>query len=370
MKKKILFFHFDLGGGGAEKVLVNLLNNLNPDKYDITLYTVFNSGVYKDSLREHIKRKTIFNKQFKGFITMAKLLSPGLLHKLFIREKYDIEIGFYHRFPARVIGGCKDKETKTFAWVHSKMVSPKHFFTSYRSLKEANKIYHSFDRVAFVAESAKDEFLKQTGWNDIDCQVVHNVMDINDIVSQSQQEIEIKLDKDILNLCSVGRLTDLKGYDRLLKSFASLAKEGYTDWHFYLLGKGEEEACLRQLVKDFDLDSNVTFLGFNTNPYKYVSKMDLFVCSSLVEGYSTAVAESVVVGVPVLTTNCSGMHEILGDEAGLIVDNSLEGLTDGLKTVFSDRNKISVLRAGVKSRQNMFSTEYSVKEFERFIGIE
>ena len=48
-KKKILFFHFDLGGGGAEKVLVNLVNNLNPDKYDITLYTVFNYGVYKNS---------------------------------------------------------------------------------------------------------------------------------------------------------------------------------------------------------------------------------------------------------------------------------------------------------------------------------
>lgn len=367
MKKKILFFHFDLGGGGAEKVLVNLLNNLNPDKYDITLYTVFNSGVYKDSFREHIKRKTLFNRQFRGFISLAKILSPGLLHKLFIKKKYDIEIGFYHRFPARVIGGCKDKDTKKFAWVHSKMISPEDFFTSYRSINEANRIYHSFNKVAFVAQTAKDEFLKQTGWNDIDCQVVHNVMDVDDIILKSRQEIDLKLDHKKLNLCSVGRLTDLKGYDRLFKCFRDLVKENYIDWNFYLLGKGEEESHLKQLVKEFGLDSYVTFLGFNVNPYKYVSKMDIFVCSSLVEGYSTAVAESVIVGVPVLTTDCSGMFEILGDEAGMIVENSEKGLFDGLKFIMSGKDVINNLRMGVKSRQKIFSTDYSIKEFENFI---
>lgn len=370
MRKKLLFFHFDLGGGGAEKVLVNLLNNLNPEKYEITLYTVFNNGVYKDSFAEHIKRKTIFNKQFRGFITMAKMLTPGLLHWLFIREKYDIEIGFYHRFPARVIGGCKNINCRTFAWVHSKMISPEDFFTSYRSLNEAERVYHSFDRVAFVAKTAKDEFLRQTGWNDIDCHIVHNVMDVDDIILKSKQEIGIEIDKKRLNLCSVGRLTKDKGYDRLLKCFNLIVKEKYTDWHFYLLGQGEEEGHLRQMVKDLNLDSYITFLGFNTNPYKYVSKMDLFICSSLVEGYSTAVAESVVVGVPVLTTDCSGMYEILGDKAGIIVGNNEDALTDGLKTVLSNKKIICDMRAEVKLRQNIFRTDNLIKEFENFISLE
>ncbi len=369
MKKRILFFHFDLGGGGAEKVLVNLLNNLDPNKYDITLYTVFNSGVYKNSFAEHIKRKTIFKKQFRGFITLAKILSPGLLHKLFIREKYDIEIGFYHRFPARVIGGCKNDNCKTYAWVHSKMVSPADFFTSYRSIDEANKVYHTFNKVAFVAQSAKDEFLVQTGWDDINCQVVHNVMDIENIISESKQDIDINLDKSKLNICSVGRLTKDKGYDRLLQCLQEIIKEGFTNWHFYLLGRGEEDDKLKKMVEDLKLTEWVSFLGFSRNPYKYVSKMDLFVCSSYVEGYSTAVAEAVVLGVPVLTTNCSGMQEILGNEAGVIVDNDDDKITEGLLSFFKDEKLLHKCKEGATKRGKLFSIDHSIKEFEDFIDV-
>lgn len=367
MKKKILFFHFDLGGGGAEKVLVNLLNNLNPAKYDITLYTVFNHGVYKDSFKDHIRRKAIFNKTFGGLIMLAKLLSPSMLHHLLIREKYDIEIAFYHRFPARVISGCNNKNTRTFAWVHSSMVSPEDFFTSFRSVKEGKKAYYNFDRIAFVAHTALDSFVDKTGWSDLDCKVIHNTIDSNDIIEKSKDKCDLDLNKEIINICSVGRLSEEKGYGRLIKSLHSIKESGIDKWHFYLLGQGAEEANLKNLISKFSLDNHISLLGFKSNPYKYVSQMDLFVCPSYVEGYSTAVVESIIVGTPVLTTDCSGMKEILGDEAGIIVENNDEKLTEGLARILKDKNLLQELRIGAKKRGKDFSIENSIKEFEDFI---
>ncbi len=368
MKKKILFFHFDLGGGGAEKVLVNLVNNLDPDKYDITLYTVFNRGVYKDSFAKHIKRKTIFNKQFRGFITMAKLLSPSLLHKLFIREKYDMEIAFYHRFPARVISGCNNKKIKTYAWVHSGMVSPEDFFTSFRSVKEGKKAYYKFDRIAFVAQTALESFVEKTGWADLNCKVIHNAIDTNDIIEKSKVECDLVINRDILNICSVGRLSEEKGYRRLIKSLHSIKECGYDKWHFYLLGQGSEELKIKEMISNLGLDDHISLLGFKSNPYKYVRQMDLFVCPSYVEGYSTAVVESIIVGTPVLTTDCSGMKEILDDEAGLIVDNNDDSLYDGIKQFLQNGELLSKYKIGAKHRGDLFSIDNAIKEFEDFIG--
>ena len=95
--------------------------------------------------------------------------------------------------------------------------------------------------------------------------------------------------------------------------------------------------------------------------------MDLFVCSSYDEGYSTAVTESVILGIPVLTTDCSGMKEILGDNAGCIVPNDENSLYNGIKRLLLSDNIISDLKKGAISRSKLFSMEAQIKEFESFI---
>ena len=126
MKIKVLFLIFDLGGGGAEKVLVQLVNSLPADKYDITVQTIFNVGPNKISLKPHIHYKYIFNKQFRGMRFLNRILSPKLLHRLFIREHYDIEIAYLEGVPTRVISGCANPMTKKYAWVHIETVSYTH----------------------------------------------------------------------------------------------------------------------------------------------------------------------------------------------------------------------------------------------------
>ena len=90
--KKILFLIHDLGQGGAEKVLVNLVNNMDTMKFDITIMTLFDIGVNRQFLNANIRYKTVFSKVFPANSHIMKLMSPKVLHKIFIKEHYDIEV--------------------------------------------------------------------------------------------------------------------------------------------------------------------------------------------------------------------------------------------------------------------------------------
>ena len=105
-KKRVLFLINSLRGGGAEKVLVNLVNCLDADKYDITVGVLFGDGVNKQFLHQNIKVKRFFKKAPKGFVYIAKLFSPSFLHRFFIKERYDVEISFLQGVCTRIIGGA------------------------------------------------------------------------------------------------------------------------------------------------------------------------------------------------------------------------------------------------------------------------
>lgn len=367
MKKKILFFHFDLGHGGAEKVLVQLVNSLNPDKYDITVQTIFNWGINKDSFLPHIHRKWLFSNQFRGMKYLIRLFTPRFLHNLLIKEHYDYEIAYLEGCPTRVISGCQNKNTKLFAWVHIQLLNTKEFFSTFWCMHDAEKCYRKFHKIAFVSEVAQTSFFENTGWNAIKSNVVHNTLDVDNINILSKEPIPINLSSGIINLCSVGRLTNQKGYLRLMRVLKIILFKGITNWHLYLLGEGELHDDIVKFIKQNNLSNNISLLGYDMNPYKYVSKMDWFVCSSYKEGYSTAVTESIIVGTPVVTTDCAGMREILGDEAGIIVDNSEEALISVIERILTDTSLNSKYRRGAIQRSYNFSKEKSLKEFEDFI---
>lgn len=365
--KKILFFIFDLGHGGAEKVLVQLVNSLDPEKYDITVQTIFNVGVNKDEIFPHIHRRWLFSKQFHGMKYLIRCFSPKFLHRILIRENYDYEIAYLEGIPTRVISGCHNKHTKTFAWVHIQMYNAKDFFNTYRSVLEAEQCYRRFHKIAFVSKVAQTSFFEKTGWKELYSGVVHNTLDVGSLQQLSQEPIDLKLSSEVINLCSVGRLTNQKGYLRLIHSFKEVINKGITNWHFYLLGDGELREELIDAIGREGLKERVSLLGYDANPYKYVSKMDWFVCSSYKEGYSTAVTESVIVGTPVVTTDCAGMREILGDEAGIIVDNSDIALTMILERILTDKTLIPKYKMGAARQSHNFTKEKTLKEFEDFI---
>ena len=114
----------------------------------------------------------------------------------------------------------------------------------------------------------------------------------------------------------------------------------------------------------------MTLLGFHRNPYRYVARCDLYVCPSHREGFSTAVTEALIVGTPVVSTNCSGAKELLGehDEYGIVVENSEEGIYQGMKRMLSDPELLAHYKKQAKLRGSFFSRRETVRAVEEMLS--
>ena len=117
------------------------------------------------------------------------------------------------------------------------------------------------------------------------------------------------------------------------------------------------------------MKKNVTLLGYQINPYKYISKCDLFVCASYAEGFSTAATEALILGVPVCTVEVSGMKEMLGEnnEYGIVTENNDEALYQGIKELINNSEKLQHYKQQAIIRGKSFSTERTVREVEKML---
>lgn len=362
MKKKILFLIHDLGQGGAEKVLVNLVNHTDKSQFDISVISLFGGGVNEQYLNTDIRYSCIYKKMIPANSQWMKLFTPKQLHKKYIKDKYDIEVSFLEGPCARIISGCTDPDTKLVSWIHCTIKDIKELSASFRSYNEAAECYNRMDEIVFVSNDVRNHFLKQCSYKG-NTSVHFNVMDSEKIINLSKENIN-NLNSNAFNLMAMGTLKQVKGFDRLFRIIKKLIDENYSI-HLFLLGEGPMRNELESYIKANNLENSITMLGYQTNPYKYLSKCDLFVCSSYSEGLSTAATEALILGVPVCTTDVSGTKELLGDgEYGLITENSEEALYQGIKNFLDQKDKRDHYKKQAATKGEGFKTGLLVKEIE------
>ena len=365
---KILFLIHDLGQGGAEKVLVNLVNNMDSKKFDISVIALFGGGVNEQYLKPHIHYRAIFSKTFRGNIHVMKLLTPQQLHRLFIRERYDVEVSYLEGPSARIISGCMDEDTKTVSWIHCTAASSASLARSFRSEKEMRCCYNSFDRMIFVARTSEEAFRKSCPLRNR-TEVLYNTNESEKILAWAQEPAPLFSDcRSEIYWCGMGKVTPNKGFDRMLRIQKRLLEEGYPV-HLCILGDGPQRAELEQWCRSNGISESVTFLGYQTNPYQYLAKCDLYVCASHSEGFSTAATEALIVGTPVCTVEVSGMKEMLGDhdEWGIVTENDDEALYRGIRRLLDAPECFACYRQKAGQRGKMFSTENTVRAVEEML---
>lgn len=365
--KKVLFLIPNLSVGGAEKVLVNLVNNLDKTKFDITVQVLFAGGVNERFLKSHIRLKYCFKKTFRGNSHILKMFSPKVLYKKFIKEHYDIVVSYLEGPTARIVSGCTDEDTKLVSWIHCKQETKSKLAYSFRSFSEAKKCYEKYDNTVCVSKGVKDVFVKTLDFSG-EIEVLYNTNETVDILRAASEKLEKDIDKIDKNMCIVGKIAINKGVDRILRIHRRLLSEGI-NIHLYYLGVGPEEDNLKAYIAKEGIENKVTFLGYQTNPYKYVRACDLFVCASLAEGFSTAATEALIVGTPVVTVDVFGMKEMLGEnnEYGLVTENSEEALYEGIKKMLTTPGMLEDYAKRADERGKYFSTENTVKAVENML---
>lgn len=364
---KILFLIHDLGQGGAEKVLVNLVNNMDRSKFDISVTVLFGGGINEQFLSHDIHFHAVFPKEVPGNSKLMKMLTPKQLHKLCVKEHYDIEVSYLEGPSARVVSGCQDPDTKLVSWIHVEQHTMGRLAASFRSEQEARTCYRRFDQTVCVSQYVHDDFFQLLDFQK-PCRVLYNTVESDKILAGASEAAPELLDNGKIRLVAVGTLKQSKGYMRLLNIIKRLRDEQYPV-HLYILGIGPLQQEMEEYIRQNDLCDSVTLLGYNTNPYKYVSKCDLFVCASLAEGFSTAATEALIVGTPVCTVEVSGMKEMLGEhnEWGMVTENSEEALHSAIKALIDDREILRHYKSVSLERGKAFQTQTTISQVEQML---
>lgn len=374
--RKVLIVTDSLRGGGAEKVLYDILKNIDLKKYRIDIFLIFNYGIYKYKIEElGISIEGLFNerKDLINNIFYKKLKSllikisrwiyckyPFLIKKL-KRKEYDIEIAFLEGYSSVLVANRKNN-SKKIGWIHIDL--EKHKMIN-RNLEMES--YKKIDKIICVSNDSKISVENLYPELKAKIEVIYNPIPKEEILKNSLKESNIYSTEKV-NLITVGRLNKQKGYDILLKTHNELLNEGL-DYNLYILGEGEERKKLEQYIKDNNIERNTFLLGFKENPYPYIKEADVFISSSRYEGYSLVVAEALCLEKPVIATKCTGPVELLDNgKYGLLAEvENVESLKENMKKLILSeklRKKYSELS---KERAKIFDIKKTMKQIERVL---
>lgn len=377
MQKKLIFFLIEsLSGGGAEKVLSTLLQHLDYSKFEVTLCCITDIGKYIEEVKpyvhytyilpnpERLKRweKLIYKLKYK---LIYQWLPLKWVYQWCIPHHADVEIAFVEGFATKLLSHSTNHKAKRIAWVHIDLEQFHWTQSIYKDIAIEEKCYQQYNQIVTVSETTKKAFQRKFKNVTTPIQTLYNPINSEDIILKSKESISLpSKNSQHIRLVSIGRFTKQKAYSRLLRIITKLKEDDYPI-ELWLLGDGEERVVLEQYIKEHQLESIVTLWGFQSNPYAYLAQCDLFVCSSISEGYSTAVTEALIVGLPVITTNCSGMYELLKDgECGMITENSEDALYQGLKELLNNPVLLNQHKEKAIERGKNFSLSQLIKAVE------
>lgn len=371
--KNILFFMETVDFGGAETVFTNIIKNINKSKFCIKVVTERDHELFTDEIKAAVpydcfikaERSAVRDFWNKIVIKLSLVLSEKNIRKYFIRGNYDVEVAFCEGYSTKIIGNSGKKNCKKIAWVHTDVIKNPWSEKIFGSAEEEKKCYEKFDAIVCVAETMKESFIKKYGMAE-KVHVLYNPLDFESVIKKSAEKTDFNFG-DGMKFVLAGTFIKIKGFDRFVKVCKRLKDDGEL-FSALIMGDGEEKENIKKIIAETNLGDTVKILDFQTNPYKYIAHSDVYVCSSYAEGYSTAVSESVALNVPVITTECSGMREIFGEnECGIICENSEDGLYNAMKKVLNDPSLLKKFSAEEKKRANDFSLKKRMKAIEDFI---
>lgn len=372
-KQNLLFLIESLSGGGAEKVLSVLLKHIDKTKFNVTLCTIVDTGIYAAEIRKYVNYTSVLgNPQKKGllgkilykilYLLIYRFLPSQLIYTLFIPKKNDIEIAFVEGFCTKILSHSTNKKAQKIAWVHTDLIN-NHWITSvYKNEKEEKQSYQKYNKIIGVSNTATNAINQL--YNIHTAITLYNPIENDNIIKRANEFISLPPKTQSIRMVTVGRFVPQKAYDRLLRVINRLYENGYSI-ELWILGDGEQRPMLEEYIQTHSLYEIVTLWGFQKNPYPYLKHSDIFVCSSVSEGYSTAVTEALILELPVITTACSGMDELLlNGKCGLITDNTEEDLYLGIKKCLDHPDILSAYKTQIKQRNKEFELSNRISQIE------
>jgi glycosyltransferase involved in cell wall biosynthesis len=384
-KKTVLFAIDALYGGGAEKVLIYILERLDRRKFSIDLFLFTRSGDYVSMIPPDVNVVYLFEdidktrNQFIRFlkslrrsvvIRLLKVFPWAFAWKTLPRSRYDVGISFCEGMNLLLFSGAKDFFLERISWIHSDVAHHAPVFG--RAYFERQ--LRSFNNVVFVSHNALHAFERvypEFPTEKLRC--IYNPIDVSGIIKSGAEPFNFPTKKGISNgavrIVSVGRFMRVKRFDRLLNVIKRLVSDGRIV-EVFIIGEGWEKVELERLIDRLEIGHIVRLIPFQKNPYVWMKNADIFVSSSDCEGAPLVVLEALILGTPIVATRTAGSKEILQDgKYGELVDISEEGLYVGLRKLLedSDERKLRRTALGDALKKGLFPFGESVAEIENLL---
>lgn len=303
--KKIGMLVPSLSDGGAEKVAANLSIIYTELGYDV--YTILYENKVSFEYNGEIidlnikKRKGIF-KIFKDLEIYFKVKK--------VKKKYNFDIVVSHLPKTDLFNVLTKGNEKVITTIHNNIAID---YPTYMK-KLLPYIVKKSDLIASVSKVGENDLKRDYSATNV--KTIYNPQMLEKIEDLAKEEVtEIPLDQFKGNtIINVGRLSNQKGQWHLIRAFSKVL-ETKKDARLVLVGRGEHEERFKDLIRKLNIEGKVIFTGFTCNPYKFLSKADIYVATSLYEGFGITCVEAMSLGLPVISTDCiSGPREIIAPD--------------------------------------------------------
>lgn len=377
MKKRILFIMPSLPGGGAEKVLIDILKNFDYRLYEVTLFLEYREGIYLNDVPDEVKILSLHPRNTIWFERLHRVLRTfhcyALFHALVYKymflallkgEKFDTVVSFMEGASVKFHSYITHKADKNLSWVHIDLKQKHWSLDFFQNSKDEFRAYQKMDKVVFVSEDVKRRFLELYAIQSEKCTVVYNLIDKNVI---QQLAVSERIEKRKFTICMVGRLNKQKRYDRALRVAKRLKDIGY-DFDLWIIGEGSLEEPLKAMSHEYEVDDCVSFLGFKKPPYPYMKVADLYLNTSEAEGFSLVNCEALCLGLPVVSTATSGPTELLDhSQYGLLVSEKEEDIYIGVKRMIDDADLHEEYSKKGIQRSEMFNVPNTMAQIYKIL---
>lgn len=352
MKKKVLIMTYCLQYGGVEIALVNMLKNIDYNKYEVDVLITDNINYYANEIPKEVNiifsklksLKELFSlylKKFK-FLKALKILKIRLfssdIQKVetvlqsikFNNEKmYDYAIAYHSNFQVQYI--CNHVQAKKkIMFVHSNPA------TDVKGTEKYLKIYEKMDLICCVSSGVADKLVEMDEKLVGKISIMPNAIDIEKIKKLAEKGETFEDEYSGIRILTVGRLASEKGYEMAMKVLRKLIDNQY-NVRWYIIGDGYFKKQIEQEIKKQDLEKYCVLLGAKKNPYKYMEDCDIYVQPSLDETYCITTEEAKIFNKPIVRTNTSGAKEqFVNMKNGIITDISIDGIYNGIVKYIDD----------------------------------
>lgn len=356
MKKKLIFITEALWIGGIESALVNLLNRIDYEKYDVTCLVLRGSLDLADRMPpecrlivadrqqpvtfgEAYKYKRMYNlmeepqhatklRRFIWKALCAFLRAPeARLYAAYVKK----QLGEEH-FDTAIIYSDRVAETAVRAVNADKFLMFYHHGAMRREYHDTYG-YKKAEKIIAVSELLAEKLKKYRPQYAEKIIAVNNLIDIERIKRMSAEEPETKFSKERFNIVSCGRLSEAKGMDIAVSACGELVSAGFTNIRWWIVGGGPEEDALREQIAKLHLEEYVMLLGMRSNPYPYIRMADLYVQPSRFEGHCVTVMEARILAKPILATKNAAREQINDGCDGMLCNTDASSIAGGIRVL-------------------------------------